>query len=535
MPPHHLHPLLILMTILIACSPPPTNPTPTTPTLNIGLVTDPATFDPHLTTSGEVGIVLRQVYDTLIYRDPNTLNFVPGLAANWTISPEGLEYTFQLQQGVTFHDNTPFNAQAVAANLDRILEFGSDGQARALLAAYESYTIVDNYTITLRLTQPDAAFLDALSQVYLSIASPQALQTYSTLRYQFHQVGTGPFRFEEFIPGNYVVLTRNPSYNWPPTFYQPDIPNPVQRARFTFHTQPAQRTQALLNGQVDMISRLLPTDARALAVNPQFQIYPLTLPGQPYQLLMNTTQYPTDNPTIRQALIIGTNRPDIVNAILQGFSAPAWSPLTATTLFHSRAFANTYAYDLIQARDLLATAGFEDTNNDGILEIDRVPLEVRIIILRDDLSPLLIQRLRTQWADLGVSVQVTIAPTRTTLLQIIETGDYNLLAIRSERLEPTFLTNSFTSNSPTNWTNYATDTLDNTLNTATRTPDIQARAEAYIAAQNEIMQEALILPLADAVNLIGTTTALSNVQFHANRRYPILPNLSFSPTTPTPP
>src|ERR1700712_896096 len=85
-----------------------------------GLTLQPSTFDPQIGSSSELGIVLRSVYDTLVYRDPKSLDFVPGLATSWTISPDGLTYTFALRQGVKFHDGTPFNAQAVAANLDRI-------------------------------------------------------------------------------------------------------------------------------------------------------------------------------------------------------------------------------------------------------------------------------------------------------------------------------------------------------------------------------------------------------------------------------
>ena len=114
--------LLVLLTLVAACSsraqmqqpPPPRNH------IIYGLTLQPSSFDPQIGSSSELGIPLRSVYDTLVYRDPQTLEFVPGLATSWTISPDGLTYTFALRQGVTFHDGTPFNAQAVAANLDRI-------------------------------------------------------------------------------------------------------------------------------------------------------------------------------------------------------------------------------------------------------------------------------------------------------------------------------------------------------------------------------------------------------------------------------
>src|SRR3990172_4859903 len=84
-----------------------------------GLTLNPSGFDPHINLSSELGIPFFSVYDTLVYRHPQTMDFVPGLADRWEMSPDGLSWTFYLKENVTFHDGTPFNAQAVAANLDR--------------------------------------------------------------------------------------------------------------------------------------------------------------------------------------------------------------------------------------------------------------------------------------------------------------------------------------------------------------------------------------------------------------------------------
>ena len=131
-----------------------------------GLSFEPSGFDPHRNASSELGIPLRQVYDTLVYRDPQTGDFVPGLATAWEISGDGLTYTFQLRQGVNFHDDTPFNAAAVAANLDRVTnpEVASQ-KAVFMLGPYAGYEIVDDLSIRILLSAPYSALLDSLSQV----------------------------------------------------------------------------------------------------------------------------------------------------------------------------------------------------------------------------------------------------------------------------------------------------------------------------------------------------------------------------------
>ena len=172
-----------------------------------GLTLQPSGFDPHIHASSELGIPLRQVYDTLIYRDPETQGFAAGLAMDWVVSSDGLSYTFTLRQDVQFHDGTPFNAQAVAVNLDRISNPATGSQkALFLLGPYTGYEIVDDYTIRILLSEPYSPLLDSLSQVYLGIASPTALAQYTNDTYQFHQVGTGPFRFVEYVPGDRLVI-----------------------------------------------------------------------------------------------------------------------------------------------------------------------------------------------------------------------------------------------------------------------------------------------------------------------------------------
>jgi len=210
---------------------------PTSSRVIYGLTLQPSGFDPHIHASSELGIPLRQVYDTLVYRHPTTKEFTPGLALDWSISPDGLVYTFNLRRDVTFHDGTPFNAQAVAANLNRIVDPETASQRAAfLLGPYIGYEIVDDYTIRIQLAEPYSPLLDSLSQVYLGIASPAALAEYSLDRYQFHQVGTGPYRMVEYVPGDRFVIRRNYEYSWGPSFYTFPETGALDEIEFRFFT-----------------------------------------------------------------------------------------------------------------------------------------------------------------------------------------------------------------------------------------------------------------------------------------------------------
>src|SRR5688572_929508 len=157
--------LLALLALLVGCRPNAESPqAPARHRIVYGLTFEPSGFDPHIQASSELGIVLRQVYDTLVYRDPTTGEFVPGLATGWTVSDDGLLYTFTLRQGVKFHDGTTFNAQSVASNLDRVIDPATASQkAKFMLGPYLDNEIVDEYTIRLRLAEPYTPLLDSLS------------------------------------------------------------------------------------------------------------------------------------------------------------------------------------------------------------------------------------------------------------------------------------------------------------------------------------------------------------------------------------
>lgn len=492
-----------------------------------GLTLQPSGFDPHIHASSELGIPLRSVYDTLVYRDPQTKAFVPGLAESWSISDDGRDYTFSLKHDVKFHDGTPFNAEAVGANLDRITNPATASQkALFLLGPYAGYTIVDDYTIRITLNEPYSPLLDSLSQVYLGIASPTALAAYSNERYQFHQVGTGPFMFEEYVPGNRLVLKRNPDYAWGPSFYTAPNANSVNEVEFRFYTDPAVRALALEGGEANVMGELLPLDARTLNASDEVALQPETIPGQPLQFLINTKRFPTDELVVRQAMIVGADRNAIIDAVFQQFSPIAWGPLSATTPYYNSDLQGAYAYDPSAARNALLSLGYTDNNNDGILERSGVDLEVKMIAPTWGLIPDVAQLLEAQWRAIGIKTTIEQVPSRTALFDMVASGDYNLVAWYEFGADPIFLNRYFTSTGDLNWTGYSSPELDNLLLQAGLQADDEARRSFYYQAQQLIMQQALIVPIRDYVNLNGYQRTLSGVSYDAYGWFPLLNNFT---------
>lgn len=541
--------VLALLVISTACAGPQSNE-PAGTTAVYGLTLLPTGFDPHIHASSELGIPLRSVYDTLVYRDPLSGDFVAGLATHWEMSPDGLSYTFYLREDVHFHDGTPFNATAVATNLDRITapETGSQ-KARFMLGPFSGYQILDEHTIRLEFTEPYAPLLDSLSQVYLGIASPAQLAQYDIATYQYHQVGTGPYRMVEYVPGDRLVLTRSEDYAWGPPFYaEPE--NPIQTFEFRFFEDPPTRALALESGEAQFMGELLPIDAQLLTGNAELRLYPVPIPGQPLQFMMNTQRFPTDNRAVRQALLYGTNRTAIVDTVFQRFSPVAYGPLSAATDFYSPEVTGFYPYDAGQASSLLFSAGFTERNRDGVLiipggapaesatpsqptatataQITGIPLELMMIVPPWGLAPQVAQLLQSQWRTLGIDLQVRQVANFNQLREVAASGEYNLIALNFSGRDPSLLNQFFLTDAPLNWTGYSDFELDTYLQEGARQPDPAMRSQMYAAAQIRIMEQALVLPIRDYVNLNGASAAVEGVEFDAQGWFPILHNFSLT-------
>lgn len=494
-----------------------------------GLTLQPSGFDPHVHASAELGIALRQVYDTLVYRHPQTNEIVPGLATGWTISDDGLVYTFMLREGVTFHDGTPFNAQAVAANLDRIVapETGSQ-RARFMLGPYSGHNVLDTYVIQITLSERFVPLLDSLSQVYLGMASPTAFNEYSPTRYQFHQVGTGPYRFIKFTPGDEIILRRNEAYTWGPEFYDLELENTVDQITYRFFTDAATRATAIESGEAHIMGEIPPAFALTLA-GTDAELLPVEVPGLPLQFMMNTARPPTDDLLVRQALIHATNRPLIVDTVYRGFSPVAWGPLSRATLHYSRAVEGTYPYDVDIARASLEAAGFEYVSGVGFVlgeDDDAEPLEIIVLVPPWGGLPDVAQLMQAQWREIGVNARLVQVSGLSALRERVESGDYHLVAFDSAGFDPYVMNSFYASDGANNFTNYQNPRLDAALITAVQELSPETRRVAYAEIQQFIMGQALILPIRDYINLNATVPTIDRLTFDSYGWFPLMHNVA---------
>ncbi len=524
------HPLLLLLAALLAALAPACTGAPEEPvTLRYGLTLAPTGIDPHLNASAELGIPLSSVYDTLVFQDPQTGDFVPGLAERWTISADGLAYTFDLRRDVTFHDGTRFDAAAVRANIEYVLNPDHHSQKAAfMLGSLEAVEVLDEYTVRLVLAEPYAPLLDSLSQVYLGMASPEALETWGPTEYQFHQVGSGPYRFVEYIPNDHLTLERNPEYAWGPSIYEADQAA-IERVVFTFYEDLATRAIALQSGEIDVIGEIQPRDAERLEQSGDFVTYPVRIPGQPSQFLFNTLQAPTDDLRVRQALTRAVDRAAIVETVFGIFSPVAEGPLSAVTIGFDPG--SPYpAMDLQEAAALLTAAGWIDGDGDGVREREGQPFSLHIVAPNWGSNPEVAQLLQAAWEEVGASVTVEVAAGFGALKELQAAGEYNLIGVNFFGADPDLLRTTLSSDGLYSWSGYRDAHLDETLLEASRASlDPDRRVALYAEAARITRDRALLLPIRDYVNLVVASSRLQGLRFSTQGWFPQLIDLRLAP------
>ncbi len=289
-------------------------------TLRAGLEADPPNLDPHRSTAAVDRQVFQSLYDKLVDTDEN-LAIVPMLATSWSVSPDGKTMTFKLRQGVKFQDGTPFNAEAVKYNFDRMRDPKFPSARRSELGPIANVVAPDPSTVQIVLEKPYSPLLYVLTDRAGMMVSPAAAQK-EGVNFALHPVGAGPFSFVEKIPQDHVTLQRNPDY-W--NKGQPYL----DRVIFRPFPDDNARVANVKSGDVDIVNIVPLPQVKQLtqeAAQPSARFRLLEHGAFQWQgIWLNVTKPPFDNKLLRQAVNATIDRNAIANAVLQGAVYPAYS------------------------------------------------------------------------------------------------------------------------------------------------------------------------------------------------------------------
>ncbi len=323
--------------------------------LVVGQIAEPKALDPAAVTAVNDFRILMNVYDGLVRYKSGTLEVEPALAESWEISDDGTVYTFDLREGVTFHNGSPFNAEAVKFNFDRMLNedhpYHDTGPfpLAFFFSAVEKVEVVDDMTVRFTLNAPYAPFLSNLAYPTGLIVSPAAVKQYGK-EFGRHPSGTGPFRFVEWRSNEAVVVEKNPDY-WEGA---PALDAVVFRPITDANT----RTAEMLAGGIDLMVEVPPVSLSEFQNTDDYTVHEQAGPHV-WFLILNTKEGPFADKRVRQAANYAVNKQAIVDDVLEGTAEVAAGPTPPAFAWAHNDALEPYPYDPEKARELIAAAGAE--------------------------------------------------------------------------------------------------------------------------------------------------------------------------------
>jgi len=336
-------------------------------------------MDPQISQLDVSSMVQRQVLDSLVFQEADG-SFSPWLAKSWTVSDDGTTYTFALRDDVTFTDGTPFDAPAVKANFDRIMDPATaSAQAASMLGGelYESTEVLGDHSVAVHFAGPYAPFLQAASTAQLGFWSPKAIAgSGDELKAGGPDVniGTGPFVLSEYTPNQEIVYTRNDDYAWGP--HGEKAPK-FETLRVQILAEASVRAGVVESGEADLASQLPPNIADGLG--DQLTVKSIEYPGMPYSLFLNEAYGVFADQKVREAFERAIDIDTAVDKIFFGQFPRAWSVLGSTTPGYDAALEGSWPFDADLANSLLDDAGWTERDVDGIRMKDGKRLSARWI------------------------------------------------------------------------------------------------------------------------------------------------------------
>ncbi|WP_158886772.1 ABC transporter substrate-binding protein [Amycolatopsis anabasis] len=470
---------------------------------------DPSCIDPHQSPTAASQLITRGVVDSLVAQDPKSLEIKPWLAESWTVSPDATSFTFRLRDGVTFSDGAKFDAAAVRANFDRIVDPATKSLlAASFLTGYAGTTVVDPRTVTVAFKQPNAAFLQAASTAFLGMESPATFVSGQQALCQ-KVVGSGPFTVGEYVRQQKIELAKRPDYAWAPATHKHSGAAYLDKVAITVVPENGVRLGSLRTGQVDAVANVPPREADSLTGD--FQLLTKEQPGLAYLLVLNARKAPWTEAPMRQAFAKSVDTEQIVSTVYQGKYPRAHSVLTPSTPGFVDILGKSQA-DRAAAERLFEQAGWVK-GPDGVRVKDGKPLTVEWTYIspareqRDVLAQLVQQQLK----EVGVGVRLNPLPIGDVVGRQAK-GENELSDISFIRADGDVLRTTLYSTQG-GVTASADPEMPGLLATATTTTDPARRAATYEQAQRRIVDQATAIPVYNPTYLLGAGKAAHDLAF----------------------
>lgn len=483
--------------------------------LTYAIANDPITLNPTGTGAGNDTLAItRQLVDSLLWQDPSDGSLKPWLATKYSANTDATAFTFDLRSGVTFSDGSAFDATAVKDTFDDIAKAGASSTAAAYFSGYRETKVVDDDTVEVDFTTPNAAFPNATASVALGIVAPKTTETPFEDRADGTAViGTGPFTLSSYTKNTSTVLTKRKDYDWGPAARSNTGAAHLSKVTFQVVPEASVRTGSLQSGQLDAISSVQPSDVDTL--RSQYELVTRANPGQVFGLTFNQKRPLVSDLVVRRAIAQAVDPKTVRDTSLNDLFEVATSVLGSTTPGYTDT-SSAISYDPAAAEQALDEAGWK-TGSDGIRAKDGQELRLKLIWITNfgpnQTSLELIQQ-ELRKVGVGLTLESGTVPQ---YLANTTSGDWDLAWDNSSRADGDVLRSKFSSDGAQS-IGAADGTLDALFTKELSQSSATERAATFAAIQERIASQVDFVPVHELTSIIATTKDVHGIAFGADTR-----------------
>ena len=477
------------------------------------------TIDPHVSAFTQSWWMINCFTDTLVSMGPDG-GFYPLLAASWEVMEEGKIWVFHLTEGVTFHDGTPWNAEALIANFERI----RDPETKSLwfvdkISAIETMEAVDEMTVRLVFETPKPGFLITISQPGSGFISPTAFDDPANTKSEDKYVGTGPFVLVEEIYQQRVTMVKNEDYNWAPSYMVNQGAPLLDKLIWRFIPEDETRLAALLTNEVDIIAEVPSAEMTTLESDPGFEVLFFEKPGVAQVYHLNAEKSPTSDLAVRRAMNYAIDQETISQAIFQGARPPAYGLLMPSSPYYNAEIADMYPYDPDKAIEVLEAAGWMDPTGGGtgtrmkdgeLLVVDFVTYPGFVAEAPAEMAQAMLRKV-------GIQMNITVLTGGAMMEQAGMLGSPFHSCVCGDSSVDTAMELYYFCHSDMlgvfNFSHYATEEIDALIDEALSTTDLGVKEANCKEVQRIWMEQALCTPTVCATMVWGANASLKDVVF----------------------
>ena len=456
--------------------------------VTVGIATDVASLDPHYATTGDTRAVMFNMFEGLVKASPEG-GVVPAVASGYTVSDDGLTYTFTLREGVTFHNGEPVTAEDVVYSLKRVAGENADGTA--LISAFSNVKSIETDEaghVVLTLNTAGLEFIN-------SVASASIIPAGSGETIGKDLIGTGPFQFVSYAPADNLVMEKYDGY-WGEKAH-------LDQVTFRFIGDMNKMVMDLQGGTLDLVTKL-PSSYLSTVEN-SFTVLSDTM-KLVVALYLNNSVEPLNDPLVRRAMYYAVDVDELNTFICDGTGvATGTSMYPAQKIYFMPELAETYPHDVEKAKELLAQAGYPNG------------FELTVIAPSD--YPQYVQGaevLAEQFKQIGVTVKVELTPFANWTTDVYRGREFEatICAIASNDMSAREMLERYTSDASKNFISFSNEEFDRVVAQAKATLDPEEQVKLYKRAEEILNEEAASLWLMDMGELVVLNPRLDGYTFY---------------------